>query len=504
MSQSNTEISNRHPEYDANVFTWRQVRDCVEGEAQVKRRDEVYLPMPSGMIDAPPPSNQGNSAGSLNKDGTLDTTLNPNYHSNPAYRAYKTRAHFPDITGFTVRGLMGVATRKPPTIDVGGDDGFEKLLQDAYVRTLNENIQTGRVPVLVDVTKDGDFIILPIKAETMINWEVDDEGKLTRIVFEETSLAKGEEVIEYRELSIEQLEEGGPTAYTNSLYDSDGNLKKPPMQPNVRGKTIDFIPIVIVGSTDITPEPDIIPMGSISSVSLQIYMKSADLSQAEFLTCNPTLVLSGVSADDLPKVVGSTVVLALPEHQSKAYYTETDTGGLGHVLNRMESFYEQAVAYGANLLGGGKKSAESGEALRLRQTASSATLQSLVTTTGKGMQECLDMMARWEGKKESEHTFEAVKELSDLVLSAQEMTALVNGWMAGALTLESVVGVFQRMGLLFDGRTVEEEITAIAEAGPAIPIEEDKGESEEDEFELDKDGKVLLDKDGKPVKKVKE
>ena len=474
---STDKVSTLHPLYEANIFTWRQVRDCVEGEAQIKRRDEVYLPMPSAMLDynAPSPSIGSSSSGSIeNKDKNINKALNPNYHTNAPYMAYKTRAHFPDITGFTLRGLIGIATRKDATIKVSSKlDYLEGTLEESYTEILNENLQTGRVPVLVDI--NNNLITLNINtAESLINWKEDDNGNLILAVFEE--FAEDESVYEsnttdynYRVLTIEDGK------YTVTVYNGEGVVVTPAVVPTYFGKPLTEIPLVIIGSTNLTQDPDIVPLGSISSVALQIYMKSADLSQAEFLTCNPTLIFTGVTADNVPKAIGSVIGVALPDSDMKAEYTKTDTAGLNHVMDHIERLFEQAAAYGSNLLGVGKSSGgvESGEALRLKQTANSATLQSVVTTTSNGLQECLRIIGDWTGTGEEALEFEAVKELVDLMLSAQEVTSLVNAWMAGAISKESLGDVLRRMGLFIDNRTTEEELQAILEATPDVPDVED-------------------------------
>lgn len=43
-----SEINKLHELYKKKVFSWIQVEDCVEGSDAIKRKNELYLPMPSG------------------------------------------------------------------------------------------------------------------------------------------------------------------------------------------------------------------------------------------------------------------------------------------------------------------------------------------------------------------------------------------------------------------------------------------------------------------------
>ena len=337
--------------------------------------------------------------------------------------------------------------------------------------------------MLVDIKEDK--ITFNINAaESLINWREDKDGNLILAVFEEevedddifvTSSSK----VNYRVLSIED------GVYTVTVYDVGGAVVEEPSTPTYFNKTLNKIPLIIIGSTNLTPDPDIMPLSSISSVALQLYMKSADLSQAEFLTCNPTLIFTGVSEEDVPKVVGSVVGIALPDPEMKAAYTQTDTAGLDHVMNRMDKLFDQAAAYGSNLLGAGRTTGgvESGEALRLKQTANSATLQSVVSTSSDGIQKCLDIVAEWSGKDKETFEFTAIKELVDLMLNAQEITALVNAWMAGALSHESLVDTLRRTGLFIDNRTTEEELKAIIQSMPITTDADAANDEDEDEDE---------------------
>ena len=472
-----SDIQQQQTSYKKMMHTWHLVRDAVEGEAAIKRQDEYYLPMPAGMVDATSPATASTqrSITSTEDQSYEDTEYNPNSHNNPAYASYKTRATVPDITGFTLRGLLGLAIHKYPSVELPDSMAvMEKQMENMYKRSLSEVLQAGRFGILLDISEEGNIIMVPYVAESIINWrakrsEDGDFRGLEYVVLEEEvpsaeSKYSVETVKQYRVLEIVDGK------YTSTLYNEADEI-----MPNAKGetatvgtykgKTLDIIPFVFFGSTDNDPEPDTSPLAAIAGITIQIYMKSADLSQAEFTSCNPTLIYTGIKADDVPRKMGSTVAVALPDPDSKAFYTVTDTGALQHVQNHITSLFEQAAAYGAHLLSGSKKSAESGEALRLRQSASSSSLVSVVMTVGNGYKLLFDIAAKWIGTTE-EVEFIPITDFTDMALTAQEMVALVNAWMNGALSLPTVVDVFRRAGVLQKDSTVEDELALIAEQGP--------------------------------------
>ena len=68
----------RHSDYEELQYGRMQVRDCVKGSNAIKRGNEIYLPMPSGMMDVDPDSFKSKS------DNGLSLASMPWYHENPA------------------------------------------------------------------------------------------------------------------------------------------------------------------------------------------------------------------------------------------------------------------------------------------------------------------------------------------------------------------------------------------------------------------------------------
>ena len=175
-------------------------------------------------------------------------------------------------------------------------------------------------------------------------------------------------------------------------YDTN-NIFNNAIQPSYKGKFLDYIPVVPYGSLNSRFNVDPGPLYSVASTALQIYMRNADLSQSEFMSCNPTLIFSGVDPGETPQALGSTVSICLSDHQASANYTKTDTSALAHVLGHIGDLYEQAIYYGAQLLDSSKKAAESAETTRMKASSSSATLSSIVRQTGIQFEKQLKLAA---------------------------------------------------------------------------------------------------------------
>ena len=504
-----TQASTKHPQYIAKQWMWKMVRDANDGEGSIKRGNTMYLPMPSGMnnVDTSP------STGGLNRDDSSHILTavtgdksgehafvlsNPSYHSNPAYMAYKQRAHFPDITANTMRGLSGLAKRGNPQlkipssmeylVDSATKDG--KSLNEVYNTVVYNLLLQGRCSLLADVDeKSGEIKIVIVDAKSLINWKTDDNG-LTMFVYEkevvDPSGFSHDADVHYCVSRVSSLEEGGSVVYNVEIVDSEDDVIQPPTPPSFKGKALTKLPIVIGGSTEIKADVDIIPIQGVANNAVQMYQKSADLSMSEFMSCNPMLTLTGVADGEAPRTVGSTVMLTMENDNANAFYPATDTSALTHVMAHIDKLTEEAVSYGANLLGGSSKKAEAAETLKIRQHQNGATLLSVVDVAGEMMETILKTIAEWKGTESSQIEYEGNKEFSNIALSAQEQTALLQQWMANGISSLTYLWNLQQAGMLKG--SVEDEIKELESQPPKqsmipAPAKESAAEGEDDKQE---------------------
>jgi len=478
-----------HTKYSSNIFRWLSSRDAIEGEAQIKFKNELYLPIPSAMRDIPGPSATAQSnayysqlyASDLLK--TLQSQYNPNYHPNEAYRAYLTRAQFPEIPAYVLRGLIGLALTSLPEVKLPKE--LEYLEENAtlsglsmvefYIYLLREVITTGRIPLTFDYDEATDrFHFITYTAETSLNWAQDKYGKLsgTRFVENESFGMVEQPAFSFGNTDktiIEQFIDQDNKYSTRVIKNPEGQDEA--ILTNVTsfmGKTLDYIPTVFIGSLNNTPDVDPSPLFPIASTALSIYRKSADLAQSEFMSCSPMLVISGMDADTAPSAIGSSVALILSNPDAKAYYTKTDTSALSHMKNQIDDLSNHALSLGTQLLDTAHRPAETPETVRLKQAASASTLVSMVRSIAMGINSTIKSMTEILSKEISEVPFTPDTKFIAPATTAAEIRELVQSWINGAISHKTLLRNFHKASILDENTLPEDELENIKNE-PIIP-----------------------------------
>jgi len=495
---SASSVSNQHPDYNNFIKSWSKIRDCLAGEDMIKSKTVQYLPRPAGM--------SGEYA--------------------DAYDSYIERAHFPLVTGYALSGALGVIITKMPEFNVppqleyilktATKDG--KTLQQLFLDIIIEIFQTGRVPLLVDVLEGtNEFRFVQYKAENFINWK--------------TSAFKAIESAEDN-LILGVLKEAAPTTtdifshvtddfyrvlflnengdYETRLYGDGIHIEETAVVPTHMGTTLQEIPLVLAGSINNSFEMQPIPLVAVANCSIQIYRKEADLANSEFLSCNPTLVLVGASNDDdLPNVVGSSVMMVIPNESARVFYTKTDTAALSHVKNHINDLYEEAIRHGVSILDA-RKGVESAEALRIRQSTQSASIYSIYLSAINTIKKGLQIMCTWSGANADDIIIDAPSTLVTGLADASVLKEVVEGFGKGVVPLPAVHSYLISSDLLDSSVGFEEYIEALdayrdyivpeKELGNEELVDEDgnvieKGETLDEDVSINENGTILDDEE---------
>ena len=454
-----------NPNYAKVKDSWVRVRDCMDGEDVIKSKQELYLPRPSGMT--------GEYA--------------------DAYTGYLERAHFPLIVSYALSGALGIVITKLPEFNVPKEleyiiktatkDG--KSLQQLFLDVVIEIFQTGRVPLLVDVVAEkNEFRFVQYKAEEFINWKtavVADEKNLILGVLKETKPASDDIFSHetndvYRVLSLD-----AQGKYSSRLFTEGQELTEWATIPSYLGKTIDEIPLFLAGSINNSFDMQPIPLISVANCSVQIYRKEADLANSEYLSCNPTLCLVGATNDeDLPNVVGSSVMIVLPNEQARVFYTQTDTAALKHVAEHIKSLYEEAIRHGVAILDA-RKGVEAAESLRIRQSTQSASIYSVYLAAMNAIKEGLLLMSRWSGYNEEEVVLDAPSSLTQGIPDSSILKEVIEGYNQGVVPLNVIHRYLVYSGLMDQTVGFEDYLTLLEENQPenkdegVLSITDDKG-----------------------------
>lgn len=458
-------------EYQKSTYQTKQMRDTVAGSIAVKNEGELYLPMPGAW-------NVIKEAGTIPSEATKNA---PNYlpwtHKNPAYRAYIQRARFPDITANALRMCVGIATLKDPELNIPSNmDYLEKTatnsfdsIYELYVYVLSEILTVGKTALVVDFdVSRQQFYITTYSRENFANYKEGFDG-VNKIIFSSSFYEDEDTVIEYT------YNDSGKVCARRY---KDGNQIEE-IELKYRGVDYASVPVFYSGASDNTPKPNTPPLLGISDIAISLYQTDADLRQAQFMTCNPTLFVFGVDNADTPTTIGSQVIVGIRNPNGRAEYPRTDTSALEHIRNNKSDMMQEAAGYGAALVSSPSK--EAAEALSIRQANRGASLVNSASMAGKAINDALAFIANLMGVKQDEAFFDPNVEFAETVMTSQDLTALVSAWMSGAITHDILLDNLRDAGWIdSDGDSNDEIKDKVEKEKPTIDeslITKDSGDN---------------------------
>lgn len=480
------------PGYNTSSIGWAKVRDCISGEQTIKGAREKYLPRPAGM--------SGEYA--------------------DAYDAYIERAHFPQVCSYALQGALGVVVTKLPEFNLPKEleylikestkDGIS--IQQLFLDIIIEILTTGRCPLTVDIIEEtNQFKFVRYNAESLINWKVSTMaaeknmilGVLKEAIPADEDIFSHDAETVYRVLYIDDNGD-----YATKLFGDDGEFPDFASVPAYMGKTVDEIPLFIAGSINNGVDLQPVPLLSVANCSIQIYRKEADLANSEYLSCNPTLVMAGASnEDDLPNVVGSSVMIVLPDPQARVFYTVTDTAALQHVKEHIQDLYEEAIRHGVAILDT-RKGVESAEALRIRQATQSASIYSIYLSALNAIRSGLHFMCDWAGFNKDAVVIDAPSALTYGIPDSNVIREIIDGFGRNIMPLSVVHRYLVGNGLLDQTVSLKEYISDlikqrefIAENASVINPQTKKVGEEGDTGEKKEEKDEEFDENGKKIKK---
>lgn len=459
----------RHPAYLKAMLDWKLMRDAVEGEGKIKSENEIYLPIKSGTA------------------AIEDVTIRDR-----AYQAYKLRAEFPELVSPTIRGSVGVIVDQEPKIEL--PKSMEPLLERAtrdgltmmslFRRICLEVMTTGRFGLLPGLTQVGNPYLATYVTEAITNWDENEEQITDFTMLDECRLVLDRSTGEwnasyqYRELYIEDgqyRQRVWTSANGTSWVSTEQDPATLPPRQGVRRPYAE-LPFVFINTNDLTSDPDDIPLYGLAKLAVRVYRLDADYTFAMHMTSEPTPWVSGfadpassVEKGEVPTTLGSSKIWVLSEN-AQAGFLEFSGAGIAAQAEAINSALQRAVLFGANMLADGKKSAESGDALKLRMGSQTSTLRTISETAASGLERALKNLAVWLGEDPNAVSVKPNTDFFDQTLNPQDITALVAGWMAEAYSKETLFERLQKGGVVNIERTFEEE-QALIEANPPAPPE---------------------------------
>lgn len=454
-----------HPQYSDQLENWELCRDSNDGERAVKAAGEKYLPMTAGQI-ADGSKRGGNNEGAL------------------AYAAYKTRAVYPEIYAEAVEAALGIMHRKPPVIEV--PKSLEPMLKDAtrmseplsvVLRNINaRQLVTGRLGVVGDIIVDGTDV-WPIVAlyedVSVLNWDTNDTAGLRFVILDESKYMLGNDFNwskdeKYRVLALvkkdtAEFDDSGVYG-TAQMEPGDEISALAFTHPNIRGNTLDQIPFSFVNAADIAPEPNKPPFLGLANACMTIYRGEADYRQNLFMQGQDTLVTIGSMLDEDEKVrTGAGARIDL-QQGGDAKYIGVSSNGLPEQRQALENDYERAMVKAGQTLNSGKAK-ESGEALKIRIAAQTATLPQVARAGAAALERVLRVMATWYGENPDDVIVQPNLEFTEEDLNGQTLVQILQAKGLGApLSDESIHDYMREKGIT--KRTYEEEVELLGNEEP--------------------------------------
>lgn len=476
-------LSTVHPLYEAFKLIWDKLDDVFEGQDKIKNEREKYLPpLPSMVLDG----------------------MGPNQHGAIKYEQYIYRANFPDDYSEAVRNNHGLLWSKPATIQL--PDGMQYLNDKAtrdgmnlqsLLGIINEmQLRNGRIGLLLDMDSEASPTNKPFisvyYAKTIRNWDKADHREdgtvaldaLNMVVLDESGPVRVPNGFSWKEeqrrrvlmlgpLNVDDAE--GEAIYQNGLFVQEDDFDPEALiTPVYHGESLKEIPFVAINASDCLINPDSPPLLGLANLVLSMYVSDADYRQHLFLQSQDTLVRVGASGaggeegdGKAPVRVGAGAVIDVALG-GDAKYVGVESQGLSEERLAIQNDKAEAQLKAGQMVNNTKGSQESGEALRTRIGARTASLVQLAKTGAYGLETILKICARWMGEDPSLVKVEPNLDFSKAQFSGQNLVQTMAARNLGApVSLETIHEYLADQGLT--KLTFEEEMKKIKDEITAYP-----------------------------------
>ncbi len=435
-------IDSVHPKFSKfRDLYWVKCLDIYAGEEVVKAKGITYLP--------PTPGHVADGMNAVTSQGYIN------------YLSYKERAPVPDYYKEAVETYAGMMHEKPATIEL--PDSMKYLLESAtpsgeslqaLLRRINEKqLVSGRLGLFCDLPESPqatpNFYISVYDELSIINWDSSNDNinkdQLNLVVLDETCDVRDDElnwVSKERYRRIELVD--GQCLVT--MY-SDKTAESEPTAIVVRNQPLDFIPFTFINSKDCLPDPDFPPLMGLARLCYTIYKSEADYRHTLFLQGQDTLVVIGGARDGESVRVGAGARIDV-DINGDAKYIGVSSTGLPEQRTAVVNDHSRAAQMAGKLSNSNKSSQESGEALKTRIAAQTATLNNIAKTGALGLELALRNIAKALGEDPANVVVKPNLEFAALNLQGDDLVKLMTAKSQGApLSLQSIHSLCQDRGL---------------------------------------------------------
>ncbi len=433
------DVTNTHPSYDLLLPEWQKAKAFYDSERAVKAGTIRYVTPLGGQTDE-------------------------------QYAAYLSRGPLSMFFKKTVNTYVGLTTRKPYYLDDG--EQMKEYLETAsangmsfghYLRSLLVMFyKTGRGATLLDLPEGPTTAqpsLLLYDEESITNWDVgmvDGKERLNAIMLMEDD-TKGdyldsETTTIYRELI---LVDG---VYTQRLYDDKSNLLSE-VVPVINNSTLDYIPIVVHGGIGVKP----VFLCEVLDQNVHHFQTATDQMHGLHFQGLINAYITGADKEEAPTTIGPEVIWCFEDPATSVGILESHGNGLDAVADKLKVFEEtiSTVSISTALSNAGSVTATQAS---IDFSNNSASLTGVVNTLSAEVSVILQIAADWLNISVGAFSFS-----TDFVsqrLSAQDLTAVVQAYMSGAISWDTFWSNLQAGEIGDPNREPEEEFAMIEETIP--------------------------------------
>lgn len=446
------------------------IKDCIEGEVQVKKRGKTYLPQP-------------------------DPT-NTSQQNKLRYDAYKLRAAFYNVTRRTLSGLVGQVFMRDPIMEIPAV--LNPLIEDATgtgvnliqqaKKSLSMTLAYARSGIFIDYPESEGATVEDIASgairptissylpQHIVNWRVVERGAiemLSLVVLAETFLIADDGFetkhgLQFRVLKLvgevyvqEIWREAIPTEWKedirrNVLYE----LYKTVTPTDYHGNTINYIPFKFIGSEDNNTEIDDPAMYDMAAMNIAHYRNSADYEEACYIMGQPTLVITGLTDEWALKVLpasgvtfGSRGGLPLPQGGDAKLLQAGENSMIKEAMDTKEL---QMIALGAKLVEQ-KQVQRTAFETKVEATSEGSILSSTAKNVSAAYKWALEVASIFVADSEVTCKFELNTDFDIARMTPEEVKSVIATWQAGGITFEEM-----RTSLRKAGTATEDDVKAKA------------------------------------------
>lgn len=441
-------VEHVHPSYTEMMERWRTCRDTYAGEWAIKDRQQ-------GQYYLPP--TEGQRQDGLEYGGY-------GYH---AYQAYLQRAVFHDTMSDAVEIAIGLLWQKDPkytltprleymlTRATTEGEGLKEL----HLKLNVEQLVTGRQGLLLDLpatpTRELQPYIAHYRAESIRNWDAGRKHDsamdvLNLVILDETCYERQEDFSWELKRQFRVLTLGSPEAneltgvYKWGVFREDDDslqFDENRMQEIfINNRPVTQIPFVFLNSKDLVPAIDDPPMMGVANTALAIYRGEADYRQALYMTGQDTLVTIGVQDTKKgPIRIGAGSHINIPNPQGDAKFIGVSSKGLAEQRTALENLMMVAAQKAGQIIDTRSKQRESGEALKTRLAAQTATLTQIAMAGARALEEILKIAATWVGDNPEEIKVEPNLDFTTGGLDPEEIKLMIQTkLLGGPLTFQDI------------------------------------------------------------------